>query len=645
METTKSRMLRAVGQPPLLILLLVLLGLAAYLNALDNPFLFDDIGLLKGNTQLNWSRFSSLWSTDYPHFFPGWPSSWRPMSVLTYLANRSLFGDDPTGWRAVYLAVHLLSGVMVFLLGSACWGRPLVSFTVAAVFLVHPINSEALNEVSYNEDVLMTAFLLASSLLLASWSRRRSLPAAAGALLCYILALLSKETALFFPLLLLVWYALRRRLGAGKRLADLLLAGSFFLAALLFSTVHFGMIVNPWIRRTSHYSPAALLEGIPVLLSLFSVYLRRFLLPFDLAALHDAGPMGWSSPSVWAGLAIVLALAWCVARGLARGRPELALPPFWIAAGMAPVIYNLTHPGIVYSFDHYLYAPGIGMLWLAAAFHEGVLRAKAPPRLLALVWRVLLPSLVAALMLVTWQRNAIWSDGLSLWRDATAKSPASSPAHAGLGSALREAGRAGEALEEYRLAAALDPRYPDVHHNLGTTLEALGRDQEAVGEYRLAASMDPGYSAAPLALGRLYAKQGRAGESLAAYRAATQADPYLASAWFEMGNGHYDMGEMDEAARCFGRTLELLPENANALLNLGNVSLARGDLAGAEALYRRAVAVDPGLALAWNNLGEILMKRGATSEALPLLRKALDLDPSLTSVPAVTGKAGRPAGK
>ncbi|MEQ1887250.1 MAG: glycosyltransferase family 2 protein, partial [Bryobacteraceae bacterium] len=215
---------------------LTALTLLAYGRALQLPFIADDY------VQVQLAR-------DYGPV-SGWPAlaqdalyRCRATSlVLTYWTERA-FGLDPLAFRLSGLVLHILGSFLVFGLGS--W-RP-IGWKVAALatcfFAVSQRHSEAVIWYAALPELLVFVFSLASFLCWVHWLQSRSHRGAAyaGAFVCYLLALLSKESAVaVVPLLVLAVVTQRewnlRSLWGTAPFA--LTAGAYFLLAFAARKTH-----------------------------------------------------------------------------------------------------------------------------------------------------------------------------------------------------------------------------------------------------------------------------------------------------------------------------------------------------------------------------------------------------------------------
>jgi len=174
--------------------------------------------------------------------------------------------------------------------------------------------------------------------------------------------------------------------------------------------------------------------------------------------------------------------------------------------------------------------------------------------------------------------------------------------HFNLGNALRDAGRADEAIVEYRAAAGLLPSHAQTHSNLGAALAARGEQDAAIREYREAIRLDPALAKTRNNLGIALASAGRLDEAMTEFDKAVTLDPASAEARFNRGTTLAAQGHVEAAIAELGAALRLDPSRADAHINLG-VLLAQTDrLPAAIEQFQAALRLDPGSASARANL-------------------------------------------
>ncbi len=123
----------------------------------------------------------------------------RPLTVLSFWGDHQVFGESPSGWHWTNLTLHLVNGVLVALLATALG---ISGWFAAGLFLLHPIQVEAVAYVNGRAELLVTCGIL-FALWAVTWKTRRLL----GVLLGALIAATSKESAVVLAgLLPLVWW-------------------------------------------------------------------------------------------------------------------------------------------------------------------------------------------------------------------------------------------------------------------------------------------------------------------------------------------------------------------------------------------------------------------------------------------------------
>ncbi len=151
----------------------LLLALAAtallYWPSLHAAFLFDDIPNLSALSSIahvsSWRDLGIYLSQ--PRSFPG-----RPVAMLSFLLQKSSWPDHPFPFHLVNLGIHLLCGVLVYLLVlrvlRAWLGRDdardprlwVPATLAAAIWLINPIQLAGVVLVVQRMNLLMAMFLL-----------------------------------------------------------------------------------------------------------------------------------------------------------------------------------------------------------------------------------------------------------------------------------------------------------------------------------------------------------------------------------------------------------------------------------------------------------------------------------------------------
>ncbi len=566
------------------IILLILVGTGVYWNSLDNGFVYDDLVTVEENYFIrDWKNLARVFSRDY--YVRAEEYSFRPLVTLTYFSDRALFGGDPRGYHLTNLILHLLAGLAAYFLAGRISGKPLSGFLLALLFLVHPALTEAVNGISFREDILCALFCFLALLAYAKsgWRGRVDRKLYALSLFCFLLALLAKEMAVALPLVITAYLLLVQKRHRPELLRPSLLV--FFLIALFYGVARLAFLFQ------SGTPPAAPEFGNPaarlvLVLKSLGLYGRLAFLPVNLTVEYpDPLP-----PVIWSDYLILPALfttgfllaAWI------RGKNPIArfgLAFFFLSC--LPIL-NLV-PSARIGAERFLYLPLFGfLLWGVETLTD--LRAGRKAR------NFVAPIAVLILYLLgtgTIRRNRDWADNLTLFSRAVEVSPLSSKAHHGLGNEYFRLGRTGEAIEQFREAINIFNREPLFYNSLGVAYGEEGRFDLAREQFQLSAALNPGDPLVRLNLSTLFLRAGdtvRAREEIGRFISERPFDP---SGYLNLGEIHLAREDCRSAIDAFSRALAIDPSSLPALTGLGFCHYRQGDEERARLYWKRALEIDP----------------------------------------------------
>lgn len=215
-----------------------LLSIALYSNSLHENFVYDDKrAVLTNDDVVGGTPLSSIWRhdfwgakmrmlsecfEDFGEEKAAWThNSYRPLTVLTMRLDFELWGITPTGIMKFHYTNILIHAATVFLAAyffSAIFGRQEMSRAGAAsiLFAVHPVHSEVVSNVTSRAETLSAFFSIAAMLVYVTSfhnknktsanfqsSKQCSFTRLSACFILIILGVVSKETALVVPAILL----------------------------------------------------------------------------------------------------------------------------------------------------------------------------------------------------------------------------------------------------------------------------------------------------------------------------------------------------------------------------------------------------------------------------------------------------------
>jgi arylsulfatase A-like enzyme/Tfp pilus assembly protein PilF len=189
--------------------------------------------------------------------------------------------------------------------------------------------------------------------------------------------------------------------------------------------------------------------------------------------------------------------------------------------------------------------------------------------------------------------------------------------------ALKDTGRAAQAVETYRRLVARWPGDAAMYHDLAVAATAAGMPAEAARAEQAALTLEPTNAAASNGLGLMLVEQGRTADALKAFERAVNDGPTNPAFWTNLGNARRDAGDPAGAEQAYRRALEADPRSTDAANGMG-VLLVQGKRA-AEAIpwFEQAIAGSPRFVEAMLNLGIAHQETGDREKASETYRRVL----------------------
>ena len=154
-------------QEIIIVMILALFTVISYFNSINGSFIFDDNHMIVNNTFIIHSKY-------FHNFFKGFVTSYpvnkgmcRPLLMLTFAFDYANSKLNPLGYHITNMILHFLNGILIyFLLKNLQKNSSKTLLTlISLLFIVHPINTEAVTYISSRSDLLITFFVLAIFLL------------------------------------------------------------------------------------------------------------------------------------------------------------------------------------------------------------------------------------------------------------------------------------------------------------------------------------------------------------------------------------------------------------------------------------------------------------------------------------------------
>jgi tetratricopeptide (TPR) repeat protein len=528
--------------------LLLALTAVVYANSLTNGFVLDDVYYILKNHRVTSLSLRALFQLTNNNVF-------RPLTMASFAFNWALSGSHPFLYHFLNLLLHAAVVVLLYfllqtLLESLSHAST-IAFAAALLFAVHPIHTEAVTSIVGRSELLAALFLLAAWLL---HLRDKPVPA----FLCFLLALLSKESAVaLLPLVLAGDFARGKWKPLWRYLAITGVAVVYLAVFWKIEGGRFGEVTISFLDNPLATLPAQIriLNALRIAWKYIGLLLYPAKLSYDYSynAIPLYGSWKYAAFAFAGGLAVLSLFAWTL--WTRRSAWFLAGAIFF---GSFAITANIFIPTGTIMAERLAYLPSAGFCLLLALVWMPLAMRKP-----AVAW-ALLGIVIAALGTRTMLRNRDWQDDFTLFFSGVQTAPGSARAHRNLADEFAARGQIDAARNEFETAIRIYPGYTEAMENYGLMEARLGHNENARELLEAALSTS---------------KKG------------TTEYEFLE---VNLASHLMKTGQIDEAFRLLSDEISMWPGYALAWSNRSVIHYQRGDLAAARTDAETALRLDPG---------------------------------------------------
>ena len=499
-----------MNRPTLLtgVLVIIVVGVAAYLNSLGGALFWDDEITVINNVFIRSPHFlRDVFLSSYHSGGGETVSFYRPLATVSFMLDYHLWRLDSFGYHLTNILLHVANALLLFWLVQAlfkdAWGTGLIT---ALFFVVHPVNSEAVNYISNRTDLMMFFFLLCSFSLYLLYRERGKPILLVLSIIGYAGSILSKEMGLVLPLLFFPADSLRNRSTPIRSLWGYLAV--FIVYVTLRATVLNFLHLN-FLTQGAQAEPFS--SDVVVRFLTFAkahvTYVRLFFLPVNLHMEYDNPNVGSRlDPEGWLAAALLGAMG-CAVWLLGRRDPRIRFGGAWYFLGLLPVCGIVPINNVL--GEHYLYLASGGFFLVLASL---LLRAfEAQPRKIPAA--AAFAGIVVLLGGITVERNQDWANPLAMYLDIAHHTKRSFRANNNAGVEFFRRGNKEKADLYFKRALLILPTYSEALNNRGVIEEEKGNLAEALKLYQEALRSRPDYPLARRNLAKIFIKTGRLPEA------------------------------------------------------------------------------------------------------------------------------------
>jgi tetratricopeptide (TPR) repeat protein len=597
----------------LILFFLITIPLTIFWQSTSFGFVQDDeLVYFTNNSKyydISFDDIRSIWKIpDKSMYIPVSFSVWALLKqVGKFVSSENEF--DPYIFHFANVILHILNGLLIFLLLNLIFKNRLVSFMGAMLFLVHPVQVEAVMYISEMRGLLANflGFSFLYCYLISSNKKKSNKITTISyifSLILFTLSVLSKPSTIILPIIAII---LEKYIYKNSFRESLNRIFPFIIVIILPLFV----LLRP-ADITIYKAPDS-----PVLLRPFiwfdaiNFYLHKIIYPISFAPSYARTP-GLMIQKWW------LYLEWIITFSLGyllwknKKKHPILFPSFIIfIVGFLPVsgLAKFVFQNWSTVADRYIY---ISMLGISMVFSYFLSRFRYKS-----LWYISLILLMFLSLRSGLVQVPIWKNKFTLWNHCIKEIPTEEKAYYNRAFEYKEMGKFTEALKDYDKAISINPFYDEAYNKRGNLYREMKKYQHAINDYNKAIRLYPDFYQAYLNRGLTYAMLKMYNEAIIDISKALQINPFYQEAFNNRGNIYAKIKKYEKALEDYDKSLEIDHRHAETYNNKANVYASLQEFNEALENYNKAIKLNPDYTLAYQN-------RAAVYYFLEKFEKALE---------------------
>ena len=484
----------------------VVAAFASYFPVLNGPFLFDDEFFIEKNQSVKEFKIKEIYTTGVTQGANVNGNFYRPNQQFAFAVISKVFGQKPFVFHAFSILCHSIAAFLLFLFLAELTVRRNGSLIAAALFLLHPVQTEAVSYISGLADPLSGIFLLSGLLFLAKGIKENAeLKWMLLSFLFFVFALFTKENmVVFLPLAMIVLLYFHFKQNAKQPTKIWLWLGVFVALDITYLVLKFTVFKfgdEAGLTSEKNLYTDNLHVRIITFFNILPEYFRMFLFPKNLN--YEKPYTAYTellSMRVFISFIAISVLGYSVY--IIKKNPALFLGAAWFFAALGP--FTGVVPLNSMYLEHWMYIPIIGLVILFALLYD-YLQKKGNQNMMLIV---LIP-LILLLPIRTFSRNKEWANIEKFYLNELNYSQDAIRIYNNLGMFYAGKKQYSKAISYYQKAIKKWDNFPQPHHNIANIYLDMNRPEDALNELYNALRIDPNFLYSLDKLQLVYSAYGR----------------------------------------------------------------------------------------------------------------------------------------
>jgi len=536
-------------------LLFLILPTAAFGASLFHGFApIDDSFLIVENPAIRsfaWENLKHIFTTYDPELY-------IPLIFVSYQFNYLIGELNPFNYHLTNLILHIINALLVTRILTQLTNKKGLSILAGLIFVIHPLNAEAVVWLAGRKDLLAGIFFFASLTFYLDFIKGNK-KIYWLSITMFLLALLSKIIAVtLLGILILHWLIIRRPTSSVRR--PTLFVLPYLILSLIFIIIALG-------GKSRVIASVTLLDKVAVACKSTIFYIYKFLIPTDLTIIYPLqGDISLMDMRILPSVILAIILI-AIAIKVIKKHPWITFGIGWYLVTLAPTYLNIGKAGLVFfAVDRYAYFPIVGLL-IIFVYLVNKIRIFQYSSILIFLSSIILITLTA----LSYNQTKVWETPNSIYEKTLSIYPESVGARTGLATILRHQNKLEEAFEVITEGVKYMD-HPLLHLQAGFVYAKTGQVIDAEERFRAAIDMDPNNPEGYFSLGSLFEQTGKPDEAISFYQKAVELDDSYVIARAKLGHLYLNKGQKEKAHEQFEEAIKWnkFSVEANEGMNLVN---------------------------------------------------------------------------
>jgi protein O-mannosyl-transferase len=543
---------------------------------------------------------------------------YRPIQTISFMLDAQIGGKEPWIYHLANLILHIFTVIALLFFLKMTGIKEGISFLLTLLFSINPMLTNAVAWIPARGDILLCLFSLLSFITFIQYFKNRNTIFIILHAIVILMAVLSKETAVLLPLLILTYfYFVQKNKIQVKEMIPFL--SIWLISFILFFTLRQSVIkVN---HSSNVFGIIPFIENLPAIPITFG----KFFFPYKLTSMplfdEKALIIGFISLSIFIFLTIkVMRNRWRLAIWGFTWFLAFSIPPMFFRASSAIIGYEY--------FEYRTYLPIIGILFIIGLLVNEKIYDLAYKKIMTVSIPVILIYLGIAL-----NYTSVFVDPVSFFTSAIDANSNNAMALTERGVALFDNKENDKALSDYDNAIKICPEYPPPYFNKGVLYGSLNDHYKAEYFFTEALKYDTLNKNANLLKENAYINLSheklflhKYNDAVSILKKAIYYYPDNGSLHNYLGEAYFSLAKFDSSLFEFNKASESKKGSFKFYNNRGMARYHLNDYSGALYDFDTALVLKPDFPDTWINKGASKIMMSDYGGAISDLNIALSLD-------------------